>query len=346
MTVLENIVRQHAERSAALWAQRDSLVLDDPPDLDAVRAIDGRLEINLDGLRVAGRAAWPRVLALHEEASGKGELFVLAWTALELESADYVVRAVEIARSADDGPGGLLGALAWHEASKIAPWVRDWIDARDSFKRFLGVSACLEHCVDPKQVLAPRLRDPDASVRTASLQLAAKLGRTDLTPEIRNAVSDEDQQVRFWAAWTLSEFGRGDPSIAELRKTVERGDRNALVALRAVVKSTPATELRSWIGTLLHLPQSAPLGVRAAGMLGDRSVLPWLIEQMNNPAVATAAGASLLELFPETRLADDLFTNDPVAAGADFGEYFADRIARVPLADKVLEWGRRQGYVK
>ncbi|CDX15269.1 conserved hypothetical protein [Mesorhizobium sp. ORS 3324] len=346
MTVLENIVGKHAERSAALWAQRHSLALDDPPDLDAVSAIDGRLEINLDGLRIAGRAAWPSVLVLHEQAPGKGELFVVAWTALEIESADHVAQAVEIGRAAVDGPGGLVGALAWHETRKIAPWVRAWIDAPDPFKRFLGVSACTEHSVDPKQALLPRLRDPDTSVRAASLRLAAKLRRADLTAEVRNAIADGEPQVRFWAAWALCEHGQGDLGISELRKAVERGGPNALVALRAVVKAAPVREVRSWIGTLLRLPRSAHFGVRAAGMLGDRTVLQWLIEQMKNPAVAEAAGASLLELFPEARLEGTLFTNDPGVAGTRFEEYFADRIARVPLADRVLEWGQRHGYVK
>lgn len=346
MTILEHIVSEHAGRSAALWAQRDSLALDDPPDIDAVRAIDGRLEINLDGVRVGGRAAWPSVVALYRESIGKGELFVLAWTALELESNDFVSEAVELGRASIGGPSGLIGAMAWHETGKIAPWVRDWIDAHDPFKRLLAVSACLEHNVDPKQVLLQRLHDPDGSVRIVSLRLAAKLLRSDLAAEVANALADKDQQVRFWAAWTLNELGRPGPGLAELRRTVEQGDRNALVALRAVMKSMPVKDARSWIATLLRLPQSAPFGVRAAGILGDRSLLPWLIDQMGNPAVATAAGASFLELFPEGRQEGDLFTNDAAVAGTRFEEYLAGRIARVPLADRVLEWGRRHGHIK
>ncbi|TPL79936.1 hypothetical protein FJ950_27400 [Mesorhizobium sp. B2-3-14] len=346
MTVLENIVGEHAERSAALWAQRDSLALDDPPDLNAVRAIDDRLEINLDGLRVAGLAAWPCVLSMDEEAPGKGALFVVSWTAFEFETADHVAKVVEIGRTAIDGPAGLLGALAWHEPRKIGAWVRTWIDEGDSFKRLLGMSACLAHRVDPKQVLLLRLRDPETSVRIVSLRLAGELRRADLTAEIANALTDEDQQVRFWAAWTLNELGQSGPGLAELRRTVERGDHNGVLALRAVVKATPVKQVRSWIGTLLRLPQSAPFGVRAVGMLGDRAILPWLIEQMGCPALAVAAGASLLELFPEARWVGDLFTNDPDAAGTHFREYFGDRIARVPLKDGVLDWARRQGYVE
>ncbi|UVK44048.1 HEAT repeat domain-containing protein [Mesorhizobium sp. AR07] len=346
MTILENIVGEHAERVASLWVQRDCLALEDPPDLDAVGAIDDRLETNLDGIRVASQAAWPCVLSLHEAWPGKGELFVVTWTALELESADYVAQAVEIGRMAIDGPSGLLGALAWHPPRKIAPWVRAWIGAPDPFKRLLGLSACVEHDVDPKQMLVLRLRDPEASVRAVSLRLVAKLGRADLAAEVRNMVIDEDQQVRFWAAWALSELGLGELALPELRRAATQGDDNALRALRAAVKAAPVKEVRSWIGSLLALPQNASLGVRAASMLGDRTILPWLIEQMDNPALAVTAGASLLELFPEARQQSDLFTNDPGAAGLRFEEHFGDQAARVPLAGKVLEWARRQGYVK
>lgn len=330
-----------------MWAQRDSLALDDPPDLDAVAAIDDRLEISLDGIRVASRAAWPCVLALHQASPGKGELFVVSWAALEFESADCVAQAVEIGRTAIDGPGGLLGALAWHAPRVIAPWVRAWIDdARDPFKRFLGVSACVEHRVDPKQMLSLRLRDPDTSVRAATLRLVAKLGRADLITEVRNASADEDQQVRYWAAWALSELGWGDFADPELRRVAVQGDDNALSALRAAVKAMPMKEARSWIGSLYTSSQSASLGVRAAGMLGDRSILPWLIEQMGNPALAVTAGASFLELFPEARQESDLFTNDLGAAGLRFEEYFGDQAVSVPLAGKVLEWGQRQGHIK
>lgn len=195
-------------------------------------------------------------------------------------------------------------------------------------------------------MLSLRLRDPDTSVRAASLRLVAKLGRADLAGEVRNAGSDEDQQVRFWAAWALSELGSGDLAVPELRRVAVRGNGNALSALRAAVKATPMKEARSWVGSLYTSPQSASLGVRAAGMLGDRSLLPWLIEQMGNPALAVTAGASFLELFPEARQESDLFTNNPGAAGLRFEEYFGDQAVSVPLAGKVLEWGQRQGHIK
>ncbi|CDX29115.1 conserved hypothetical protein [Mesorhizobium sp. ORS 3359] len=207
--IVPDVVRQHAEQAAFFWAQRDTLMEDDPPNLNVVAGVDRRLEANLDGLRIAGPAAWPFVVAAYEDFPEKGELFLYAWMAIEQNDARRVAEAVELGRQRDD-PRGLVGALAWHKPATIAPLVRHWIGAPDAFKRFLGVSACLGHDVDPKQMLARLVRDPDARARAASLRLAGRLKRADLAPELRTALEDSYDQSRFWAAWALGELGSGD----------------------------------------------------------------------------------------------------------------------------------------
>lgn len=332
-----DIVRQHAEQAAFFWAQRDTLMLDDPPDLDVVAGVDRRLEANLDGLRIAGPTAWPFVVAAHEDFPEKGELFLYAWMAIEQNDSHRLAEAVELGRQSDDARG-LVGALAWHKPQTIAAEVRDWIGAQDAFKRFLGVSACLRHGVDPKQMLARLIRDPDPGVRAASLRLAGKLRRTDLVNELRAALEDSEEQPRFWAAWALTELGSGDLASPELRKVAVGDGPDAMTALRAAVKAAPDKDVRTWMGGLLKSPETAPLAVRGAGMLGDRTVLHWLIHQMRTPALAPAAGAAFLELFPEARAAD-LFTSEPSQVSTAFEDHFGDNVARVPFADKVKDWG-------
>ena len=64
--VAAEVIRQHAELVAFLWAQRDSWSAEDPPDAKVIAEIDQRLEVNLDGLRIAGVSAWPFLIAQHE----------------------------------------------------------------------------------------------------------------------------------------------------------------------------------------------------------------------------------------------------------------------------------------
>ena len=338
--VVAHVVRQHAEQAAFFWAQRDTLMAEDPPDEAVVAGIDRRLEANLDGLRIAGPAAWPFIEAAYEDFPEKGELFLYAWMAIEFTDGKRVRDAVDLGRARGDDARGLAGALAWHKPRTIAPLVRKWIGGADGFTRYLGVAACLEHGVDPKDLLARLVRDPDPRARAAALRLAGKLKRADLVRDIAAALEAEDEQVRLWAAWALNELGSGDAAQAELRRQVLANGPDALAALRALVEAGPGKEVRAFMGELLKNPETAPLAVRGAGMLGDRSILHWLVHQMRTPALAPAAGSALLEAFPEARGVDGLFTLDATELGPAFEEHFGDFAIKVPVADRVNAWAR------
>lgn len=337
--IVPDIVRQHVEQAAFFWAQRDMLAAEEPPDEKVIAGVDRRLEANLDALRIAGPAAWPFIIAAYEDFPEEGELFLYGWVAIEQTDGRRILEAVELARAREDEARGLVGALAWHQAKTIGPLVRNWIASKDEFKRYLAVAACLDHGVDPKDLLVRLIRDPDVRVRATSLRLAGKLKRADLVREIAAALESQDEPVRLWSAWALNELGFAILAQPELQKQVLANGPNAMTALRAIVKIGPDKDVRTWMGGLLKSPDTAPLAVRGAGMLGDRTILNWLIHQMRNPALAVAAGGALLELFPEARDAD-LFTLDPAEIGQAFKEYFGDFGPNVPVADRVMAWGR------
>ncbi|ADV15347.1 hypothetical protein EN962_13025 [Mesorhizobium sp. M7A.F.Ca.CA.001.09.2.1] len=336
--IVKDIVRQHAELAAFLWAQRDTLAAEDPPEGNVVDGVGRRLEANLDGLRIAGVAAWPFIEAAYEDFPEKGELFLFTWLAIEQGSDNKIRQAVELGRASDDDARGLVGALAWHKAETISPLVRRWISAQDAFLRYLAVAACREHGVDPKALLTNLMRDPDVRVRANSLHLAGVLQRLDLVHEVAGALDADDGSVRLWAAWTLNELDRGDLARAELRKVAATNGPNAPTALRALIKAGPQDDVRAFMGGLLKSPDTASLAVRGAGMLGDRSILPWLVQQMRIPALAAAAGGALLETFPEARGIDGLFTLDPTTLGPDFEDHFGDFAMKVPVAENVRMW--------
>ncbi|MEI9405327.1 HEAT repeat domain-containing protein [Mesorhizobium argentiipisi] len=337
--IIPDIVRQHVEQAAFLWAQRDLLAAQEPPDEKVIADIDRRLEANLDGVRVAGSAVWPFVIAAYNDFPEKGELFLYGWTAIEQTDGQRILEAVEEGRTRDDDAHGLVGALAWHDAKAIRPLVRNWIASEDEFKRYLAVAACLEHGVDPKDLLVRLVRDPDMRVRATSLRLAGTAKRGDLVREIATALESQHEAVRLSGALALNELGHAALAKPELHKQVLANGPDALIALRAIVKIGPDKDVRTWMGGLLKSPDTAPLAVRGAGMLGDRTILNWLIRQMRDPTLAVAAGGALLELFPEARNAD-LFTLDPADIGQAFEDHFGDFSPNLPVADKVAAWGR------
>ncbi|TIR27874.1 MAG: hypothetical protein E5X34_01830 [Mesorhizobium sp.] len=343
--IAAEVIRQHAELVAFLWAQRDSWSAEDPPDARVIAGIDQRLEINLDALRIAAASAWPFLIAQHEDFPDKGELFAFAWMALELADGEKVAQAVEFGRLTSDDAKGLVGALAWHKPAVIGPVVRKWIGEPDAFLRFLAVSACAEHTVDPGATLARLVKDHDPRVRTAALRLAGQLRRFDLVRDVHDAFDHEDERVRLWAGWALVELGSGDLTRQELRKIAAAAGPDAMVALRALAKAGPDKDVRAWMGGLMKAQQTAPLAVRGIGMLGDRSVLAWLIERMREPYVAVAACAAFLELFPEARLETKLFTVGPEELGPAFAQHFENDVVKLALPDRVQAWWSEKGTV-
>ncbi|TJW11948.1 MAG: hypothetical protein E5W82_17455 [Mesorhizobium sp.] len=345
LLVASEVLRQHCELVAFLWAQRDTLLIEDPPDFAVAEEIRGRTEVNLDGLRLAGAAAWPFIVEQHRNFPEKGELFAYSWMAVEQSDQRRISEAVDFGRATDDDARGLIGALAWHNPRTIAPLVRDWIVAPDAFKRFIGVSACIAHGVDPRQMLARLIRDPDMKVRAQAARLAGNLKRSDLARDLQAALDDNHEAVRFWAGWALIELGIGARAREALRRVVEEAGPDAQMALRALIRSGDEEAVRAWIGGLMKSRVTAPIAVRGVGMLGDRSVLSWLIERMREPIVSAAAGAAFLELFPEARNEGGLFSADPADAGPDFVKHFENGLITLPIADRVSAWARNAGVL-
>ncbi|TIN81055.1 MAG: hypothetical protein E5Y09_00410 [Mesorhizobium sp.] len=330
-------VRQHVEQAAFLWAQRDNWGQEDPPDETVIGEIGQRVEVNLDGLRIAGAAAWPAAERQLDDFPDKGEFFVVGWMAIEQGDATRIDQTVAAAKELDERRG-LVGALAWHQPPKIGHLVRDWLVAPDAFKRYLAVGACLGHGVDPRQLLARLVKDPDTSTRAFALRLAGRLKRADLAREMAKALESDHDIVRLWAGWALTQLGSGDLARVELRKAAVAGGPHALIALRAAITAGPEKDVHAWMGGLMQSVATAPLAVRGIGMLGDRSILPWLIERMKEPHVAVAACAAFLELFPEAREETKLFTIDPTELGKEFAKHFEEDVVRVALQDRVEEW--------
>lgn len=97
--ILYEIVRQHAEMAAFLWTVYDHHLLhpDENPDMDEERLarLVERLEAQLDGLRVAGKAGRAIAHERYDENPERGELFVVRM--LEAKTATKIVQ-LDLAR--------------------------------------------------------------------------------------------------------------------------------------------------------------------------------------------------------------------------------------------------------
>ena len=126
--IVPDVVREHAELAALpVGAARYPVPGETHQDPAVIARIDRRLEANLDGLRIAGAAAWPFIIDQYEDYPEKGELFVVAVMALEQQDERRIAQAVAFARNGEHGTRGLCGAFEWLPPKITAPLVRTWM---------------------------------------------------------------------------------------------------------------------------------------------------------------------------------------------------------------------------
>jgi uncharacterized protein (TIGR02270 family) len=208
--IVPEVVREHVELAAFQWAQRDTMAAEDLPDAEAIAFVDGRLEANLDALRIAGAAAWPFIIDAFETYPEKGELFVTAVRAIETGDARRIEQAVCFARVAHGGPRGLCGALEWLSPKATRDLVREWVHSSDPIRCEAAIAALAAHGADPGDLLHRLLAHKGARVRVAACRLAATLQRQDLAPALREALADAEAPVRDSAALSLAQLGHRD----------------------------------------------------------------------------------------------------------------------------------------
>ena len=332
MRIVPKIIREHVSLTAFLWSQRASLLSDDPPDMEAVKAVSLRLEANIDALRIAGAAGWEIALALFEEYPEAGEMFVLGLLAIWDGQEEKTDQIVELAHKYPEAGAGLAGALTWLQPAETAPVVRTWLGAGDSLKRFFAVSALVEHKADVGPRLTELLSDEDVGTAAVACKLAAATKRGDCLPILRDLCRHKDGPLAFEASRACCELG-DDAGTSALQQAAIAEGPYALTALRALVEYQPKDKTRLWLGTLNQSDETRHIAVRGAGMMGDASVLPWLVGCMSNPALAVAAAAAFLELHGPLDEIDDHFYPDAATAGADLGPEYAELEGRIPRAE-------------
>src|SRR6266849_48628 len=115
---VEIVVSQHTDDAAILHAIRTSLTTAPHVKLKHLRRFDDRLDAHLDGLAVAGEAAWPLCDAALANPT-PGALFTCAITAVEAKSAERLDRLYALAEAVPETQRGLASAFGWAEQERL-----------------------------------------------------------------------------------------------------------------------------------------------------------------------------------------------------------------------------------
>jgi uncharacterized protein (TIGR02270 family) len=287
--ILEHIVAQHAEEAAFLWLLRDAAVASPHYTLQDIARLDNRVEAHIDGLRVAGDAGWDLVTEQlqHEEA---GEVFAASVLALESRDWARINLVIDASARLPDAERGLISALGWVEKQHLQGTAKALLDATSPFLRRLGIAACAIHRVDPGDRLIEATADADPDLRARALKAVGELGRHDLLQRLRERLDDPDDACRFWAAWSAVLVGDRGRGTAALQRAAMTPSPFQFRAIGVAPRALGADAAHAWLRMLSQDPRQQRALITAVGTYGDPHYLPWLIQQMETPAMARVAG--------------------------------------------------------
>ncbi len=348
--VIPHIIDQHAEEAAILWLQRDSAVHEPHYSLKDLANLDDRVEAHIDGLRIAGDYGWD-ICEKNLEFKEAGEVFAAAVLALEGNSAERLQTVYRVVESEPETARGMISALGWVKPAHLGGKVSGLFESKDPLWRRIGLAACAIHRVDPGKNLIMGLEDDSGEVRARAARTAGELARTDLKTHLLPALTDENEAVRLWSAWSAVLLGDRGSAVRYLSDLLLNGGKGLNVGLKVLIRSLDLSQSKLLLGEVVRKPDNLHLAIQGVGYTGDPEYIPWLIKQMEDPQHARVAGEAFTSITGVDIAYDDLEGEWPDGFEAGPSEdpnddnVAMDEDEDLPWPDQELitGWWRRKG---
>jgi uncharacterized protein (TIGR02270 family) len=288
------IITEHAEEASFLWLQRAFAVNAPNYSPKQFADLDERLEAHIDGLRVAGDEGW-KIVEQGLDNEGPEDFFAAGVLAIEAKDGRFDA-LIDRAKGLPEVVPGLISALGWVSWQVIEERVKSLLDDTLPLKQKLGIAAFAMHRKDPGPALDRCLSSPMDSVRIRAFRAAGELGRMNIIPQIKAALTEGKPEVLFRAAWSgvlLGDRSRALDTLAgiALKTGPRRSEALQLVLLAMDVNAGHALLLQTD-----DLPDAVRIRIIGSGLIGDPSDIPWIIEQMSHPQTARVAAEAFVNI--------------------------------------------------
>ncbi len=300
--MVHEVVEQHAEMAAFLWAIRGMAVVSHHYDLSDLGDLEERIDANLDGIRIAGEPGWEVAMAALGSKE-PGAFFVAASGAIEARDLNGFAAVLDAMEDEEAALAGIEGALAWASKADALSIVESMLAPHQPpILRTLGLATCVAHRQDPGLLLEELLEMDRVDSKRLFARAAGELGRLDLGPRLKALWAADDPETRFRSLWSagllgLPEAARELWSLARFEGE-SAGDHRSPVAERAAehaARLSPPQEGRRQIEALASWPAHERAAVVAAGALGDPALLPWLSEKLSVPGLSRLAAEAIAQ---------------------------------------------------
>ena len=286
---IRTVVAQHLKEAAFLHARRRTLTGGPSITLPDLARHDERLAAHLDGLAVAGEEAWPLCLAALDRAA-PGAVFVAAVRAVQSRSSDRLDGLFDATGNGPRARQEIVMALGWLERDQVQTVAARLLGSPDPSRQVAGISTCAAHGIESAIVSGLGIRDRDLTVHAWILRAAGELGLRDAASGCAAALSGEDIECRFWAAWSAVMLGDRNRGLDALTDTGIMPGPHRAGAFRLALQAMDSAAGHSVLQELALDPQQLRWLIRGAGIAGNPAYVSWMIGHMTSARTARTAG--------------------------------------------------------
>jgi uncharacterized protein (TIGR02270 family) len=286
--IIPDVIEQHWEEGGILWSRRCSAVGRPSFGLRTLSQLDERMEAHLDALRIADKEGWELCLKTAAWEDG-GEAFVLG--VLAFAAADEA-RFKEIAQHAVAEPllaRGLVSALDWLDVSVTQFKIQELLNSKSPIERRIGLAAAAAQRMPLNGALTEALKNDDELLRARACRAVGELGRLDLARFVLPQITSGNEDCAFWAVWSLALLAPEASVLNRLRDFVAAGESRSKRAADILFRRLPVGTAMDYQRQLAQNAERARLAINVAGIIGDPALVPWLLDQMNDPKKARLA---------------------------------------------------------
>lgn len=287
LTVIPNVLCQHADSAAALAQDRFYALRSSNYDLTDLVNLESRFEANIDGLIISGEEGWSHY-EKHLEAGDYGEVFVISVLAIKLHDNKHFQLAFEMAGDDEELLNAIADAFVWLPYNEVSSYLDVLYKIKKPEKQFVAIAASAGHRVMNKHNLIDALSSKNNLLHCRAVLAIAELGLKELIPKLKENTHHEDENIRFFTFWTLTRFG-----YAKSMEQLTRFLANPIYGEQAIQFEMMQKDVNKAISILRQLYKNKStkrLAIYGTGLLGNPASIPMLIEVMKIPELARVAG--------------------------------------------------------
>ncbi|KPJ92434.1 MAG: hypothetical protein AMJ53_09395 [Gammaproteobacteria bacterium SG8_11] len=339
------LTEQAVDDASYLWLLREQAVTSPNYNRFEVTELDERLEGYLDFIKLANEFGWQ---ACEENLSWKdaGEIFVGCVTAFGTNNPKIIDSVIDVGCQSLELSQGIVSALAWENGDKTEAIIHRLLNSMEPIQKRIAIGASGVLRKDIGQSLNENLTFESTDVRSRALKAVGELGRKDLLEACIGHIDNDDEDCRFWSAWSAALLGSLDAALPALQSVSLSDSKYSEKACDLTGRIMNVELAQDWLQELGNSQSKLRQAVIFAGAVGMPVLVSWLINIMTIPELARKAAESFVNITGADLIDFDLAGDEPAGFEVgpsenpedEFVEMDADEDLPWPDVDKIAQW--------